>query len=71
MKKGYLRNVVNEGYINSKAASKKAIYINLYNGASEIIPTSEVKEATEGLRPVRGADGVVVYKGEEYLVVVA
>ena len=71
MNKNYLRNVVNEGYVNPKAASKRAIYINLYNGGSEIIPADEVKEATQGLRGIRGEGGVVVYKGEEYLVVVA
>ena len=71
MNKNYLRNVVNEAYLQPKAAPKKAIYINLYNGASEIIPADEVKEATAGLRPVKGEGGTVVYKSEEYLVVVA
>lgn len=70
MKNSYLRNVVNEAYINSKAAPKRAIFINLSNGGSEIIPADEVKEATQGLRGVRGEGGVVVYKGEEYLVVI-
>lgn len=70
MNKNYLRNVVNEAYIQPKAAAKKAIMIDLYSGSSEIIPSNELKEATAGLRPVKGEGGTVVYKGEEYLVVV-
>jgi len=71
MNKKYLRNVVNEAYIQPKAvAPRKAIMINLYSGSSEIIPSNELKETTAGLRPVKGEGGTVVYKGEEYLVVV-
>jgi len=47
--------------------NKKYILIDLYNGKSEIIPSSEVEDATDGLKLKKGA--VKVWKGEEYLVV--
>lgn len=72
MNKNYLRNVVNEAYIQPKAvAPRKAIMIDLYSGRAELIPSDEIEEATEGLRKVKGQGGVIVYKGEEYLVVLA
>jgi hypothetical protein len=72
MNKNYLRNVVNEAYIESKAvAPRKAIMIDLYSGRAEIVPPDEIEEATAGLRRVKGQGGIVTYKGEEYLVVVA
>jgi len=72
MNKNYLRNVVNEAYIQPKAvAPRKAIMIDLYSGIAELIPHDEFEEATAGLRRVKGQSGIVTYKGEEYLVVVA
>ena len=47
--------------------NKKYILIDLYNGKSEIIPSSEVEDATDGLKLKKG--DVRVWKGEEYLVV--
>lgn len=73
MNKNYLRNVVNESYIQPKAASKKAIVINLEYGNEEFsqaIPSSEIKEATEGLEPIKAKNGLVIYRAETYVVVV-
>ena len=73
MNKKYLRNVINESYIQPKVSSKKAIVINLeYNNEefSEVIPSSEIAEATEGLEPIRVKNGLTIYRGETYVVVV-
>ena len=73
MKKGYLRNVLNEAYIQPKATSKKAFVINLEYGNeefSEVIPSSEIAEATEGIEPIRAKNGLTIYRGETYVVVV-
>ena len=73
MKKSYFRNVINESYIQPKVSSKKAIVINLEYGNeefSEVIPSSEIAEATEGLEPIRAKNGLTIYRAETYVVVV-
>lgn len=47
--------------------NKKYILIDLYEGSTEIIPTSEAKEAIKGLKKVEG--DFTLWKGEEYMVV--
>ena len=45
----------------------KYILIDLYNGASEMLPFADAQEAVLGLKKKKG--DVNVWKGEEYLVV--
>ena len=47
--------------------NKKYILIDLYEGSTEIIPTSEAKEAIKGLKKVK--TDLTLWKGEEYMVV--
>ena len=78
MKKGYLRNVVNEGYVKGgkepwrSNPAVRAILIDLYTGRAEEIPAveEEINNWIEGLKPVKGKGGLITYKGEEYMVVI-
>ena len=55
MKKGYLKNVINEAYVTGKVSSTpRVLFIDLYTGRSEDISADEIPDATEGLRPVKG-----------------
>ena len=71
MKNSYLRNVINEGYLKPKISGpKRYIMIDLYSGRAESVPQEDIDEAIYGLRRVKGKDGMITYKGEEYIVVV-
>jgi hypothetical protein len=71
MNKGYLKNVINESYVRGKVNSApRVLFIDLYTGKSEDISADEIPDATEGLRPVKGQNGVITYKGEESMVIV-
>ena len=50
-----------------KKQNTQYIIIDLYDGGSEMIPASEAKQATKGLKKIKG--DVNVWRGEEYMVV--
>ena len=50
-----------------KKQNTQYIIIDLYDGGSEMIPASEAKQATKGLKKIKG--DVNVWRGEEYIVV--
>ena len=83
MKKGYLRNVVNESYITEAKGKPyemwktnpafRAIHIDLYTGKpKELMAVVEkVEPWLEYTRPSMSKNGnIVTYKGEEYMIVI-
>jgi len=53
--------------MNKKIKTAKYILIDLYDGGSEEIPATEAKQATKGLKKIKGDANV--WQGEEYMVV--
>ena len=53
--------------MNKKIKTAKYILIDLYDGGSEEIPATEAKQATKGLKKVKGDANV--WQGVEYMVV--
>ena len=48
----------------------KTFIIDLYTGKVDVLPEEEFKDAIEGLTKVVSEEGIVSYRGEEYIVVV-
>lgn len=45
------------------------LMIDLYTGQAEKLPLEELEPATRGLTEVQGEDGLVSWKGDEYIIV--
>jgi hypothetical protein len=79
MKKGYLRNVVNESYTTGTGKglpwktnpAARFIKIDLRSTYAEEIDKEEAMKWTRGISPIRGTGGLLTYQGEEYLVLIS
>jgi len=54
---------------SNPAASGIVVWLDNLKGSEEV-PSYELEEATEGLKPIKARGGIVIYRAEDYLVIV-